>query len=340
MNCPVCGQAQPCVHSREWGRSSSVLLDTQLPQSSPAATEPAATDTMTGTLGLPPEPVWRHEVVSRVQQHRARRRRHDPNELELDFTANEPFSFAPPPARFAEIMVKPEPKVIRFPRPALDPIPTVREVTLDELQPGPETPRIVEAPAVVYVAETQASPPAVEAEQMELLSSFADIRLEPAPAHATEDEEFIPRPAALSQRVAAGVLDAALVFIAGGLFGLTFLKLAEEVPHSRMMLVCALAAGGIFWLLFQYMFLTYGRTTPGMRMAQLELCTFAGGPPSRLSRQCRALASALSGFSAGLGYAWAFIDEDRLGWHDRMTQTYVRRLFRDPEPSERPLSQR
>jgi uncharacterized RDD family membrane protein YckC len=159
---------------------------------------------------------------------------------------------------------------------------------------------------------------------MELLPNFADIRLEPAPNSVLEADECIPRPAPLSQRVAAGALDAALVAIAGGLFGLTFLKLAESIPHSRMMLVCALATGGIFWLLFQYMFLTYGLITPGMRMAQLELCTFAGERPSRFARQCRAVASALSAFSAGLGYAWAFIDEDRLGWHDRMTQTYVR----------------
>jgi uncharacterized RDD family membrane protein YckC len=301
-----------------------VLLDTQVPQGSPAANEPVAAKTMTGTLGLPPEPVWRQEVVSRVQQHRARRRRHhDPNALELDFTADEPFSFAPPPSRFHEIMVKPDLKVIRFPRPAMEPIPTIQEVSLEELQPLPEAPRIVEAPEL-YVPEAQPARPAVEAEQMELLSSFADIRLEPASSHVADDEEFIPRPAPLSQRMAAGVLDAALVFIASGLFGLTFLKLAQEVPHSRMALVCALAACGIFWLLFQYMFLTYGHITPGMRMAQLELCTFSGERPSRLVRQCRALASALSGFSAGLGYAWAFIDEDRLGWHDRMTQTYIR----------------
>jgi uncharacterized RDD family membrane protein YckC len=159
---------------------------------------------------------------------------------------------------------------------------------------------------------------------MQLLPSFADIRLEPAASRLADDLEVIPRPAPLSQRVVAGAVDAALVLIAVGTFALTFLKLAEEIPRSRLALVCALAACGIFWLLFQYMFLTYRRSTPGMQIAQLELCTFAGEPASRFVRQCRALASALSGFSAGLGYAWAFIDEDQLSWHDRMTQTYVR----------------
>jgi len=26
----------------------------------------------------------------------------------------------------------------------------------------------------------------------------------------------------------------------------------------------------------------------------------------------------------GLGYAWALVDEDRLGWHDRISQTHLR----------------
>jgi hypothetical protein len=41
-------------------------------------------------------------------------------------------------------------------------------------------------------------------------------------------------------------------------------------------------------------------------------------------RQTRAAASALSAFSIGLGYAWALVDEDRLGWHDRISQTHLR----------------
>ena len=324
MTCPVCGQAQPCVHVSPRSRgNSSALLDSQVTENGTGSPH-LPSEGAIGSLGLAAGPVWRQEVASRVQQPRARRRRHaDPNALELDFTADEPFSFTPPPARFAEIVVNPEqPKIIRFPRPAPEPLPAMQEISLDELQLAPETPRIVEAaePELVEPALAIAAP---EAQQMDLLPSFADIRLEPA-ASLQDDMEVIPRPAPLSQRVVACGVDAALVLIAVGTFAVTFLKLAEEIPHSRLTIVCALATCGIFWLLFQYMFLTYRRSTPGMQMAQLELCTFAGEPATRFARQCRALASALSGFSAGLGYAWAFIDEDQLGWHDRMTQTYVR----------------
>jgi uncharacterized RDD family membrane protein YckC len=263
----------------------------------------------------------------------------------------------PPPERFAEIlvtqkiarqsMVKPEPRIIRFPRPQPAYVPTIEEVRIDELElaaPAPENPRIFEAvgpeavgpeairleafePETVEPEPVQVSPAPVtgwESQQMELLPSFADIQLEPEEERIDHELDVIPMPAPLSQRAVSGLVDAGIVFIATGVFALTFVELAEETPQSRMALVCALAAGAIFWLLFQYIFLAYRRATPGMRMAQLELCTFAGTATSMFARQCRALASTLSGVSLGLGFAWAMVDEDRLGWHDRISQTYVR----------------
>ena len=288
---------------------------------------------------------WRQEVASRVRQHRARRRANaDPNAMELDFTAEEPYSFSaeassvalpPPPDRFAEIMVKAEKKkVIRFPRPAASPLPAVEEVRMEELAaPVFDAPRIEEAPSPEpefvesgfieeLITPPSVTPPA--AEQMELLPSFADIHLEPETNRLAEELDGIPRPAPLSQRLVAGMVDAGIVFIAGGVFALTFIELAEELPQSRLTVAFGLLAGGVFWLVFQYLFLAHGRRTPGMRLAQLELCTFSGKPPSLFARQCRALAGGLSGFAAGLGYLWSFIDEDRVGWHDRISQTYLR----------------
>ena len=338
---------------------------------------------------------WRREVASRVQQHRARRRKGgDPNALELDFTGDEPYSFAaepadyhlpPPPPRFAEIVVKQEtPKIIRFPRNTVRPRPAVEEVTLDELalsDSGLDSPRILESPDYEpeadagYRAETdraasqeeylqsevetqtwdgpaeEAWEPALEtyqheaavrapqAEQMELLPNFEDIRLEPEANRLIDELRSIPRPAPLSQRALAGVVDAGIVFIACGVFAATFLELAEEMPHSKLIGVCGVAVGGAFWLLFQYLFLIHGRGTPGMQMAQLELCSFEGKRPSLLARQTRALASTLSAFAAGMGYAWALVDEDRLGWHDRISQTHLRSCAQ-PSPYSRQSNHR
>ena len=364
MTCPVCGKASPCVHVR---RNTSVLVDHKAGHETFAGDESGAAAVIeAGSYsGNRPaaELAWRKEVVSRVQQHRARRRRPaDPNALELDFSADSPYSFGaepgdhalpPPPERFAEIvipqnivpqnmvqqnMAKQEPpKVIRFPRPQPAYVPTVEEVRLDELElaePVPETPRIIEAfepealePGAFEPGPLRASAAgatAMESQQMELLTSFADIRLEPEEERIEDDLDVIPRPAPLSRRFVSGLIDAGIVFIATGAFAFTFAELAEEMPQSRTALACMLAASGIFWLLFQYIFLTYRRATPGMRLAQLELCTFEGTPTSMFARQCRALACALSCFSIGLGYAWALVDEDRLGWHDRISRTHLR----------------
>jgi uncharacterized RDD family membrane protein YckC len=165
---------------------------------------------------------------------------------------------------------------------------------------------------------------------MELLPSFSDIQLEPEEARTDHDSEIIPRPAPMQQRLVSGLVDAGIVFIAIGAFALTFVEVSDEIPHSNMTVVCMLAAGGIFWLLYQYIFLVYRRATPGMNFVQLELCTFDGNTTTMFERQCRASASALSGFSMGLGYAWALVDEDRMGWHDRISRTHVRTVSETP----------
>ncbi|HEY2913845.1 MAG TPA: RDD family protein, partial [Candidatus Angelobacter sp.] len=166
--------------------------------------------------------------------------------------------------------------------------------------------------------------PSLQGQQLELLPSFDDIQLGPEEARIDKDSEIIPRPAPMQQRLVAGVVDVGIVFIATAAFAFTFMEAAEGIPRSNMTMVCMLAAGGIFWLVFQYIFLVYRRATPGMDFAGLELCTFEGKVTTMFERQCRAAASALSGFSMGLGYFWALVDEDRVGWHDRISRTHVR----------------
>jgi uncharacterized RDD family membrane protein YckC len=67
----------------------------------------------------------------------------------------------------------------------------------------------------------------------------------------------------------------------------------------------------------------FSETTPGLRLAKLEVQRFDGTPAPRNLRRWRVLASLLSAFSLGLGYAWCFLDEDQLSWHDRITRTHL-----------------
>jgi uncharacterized RDD family membrane protein YckC len=276
----------------------------------------------------PQEQPWRQEVISRVQQHRARRRKRlDPSAtLELDFSAPEASSLqAPPemtdpgrqalapPASVRPASVRPEmPKIIEFRRPpSVQPV-FVPQNELEEFElaePVFETPRILEAPPV---------------EQMDLLPAFADIQLESMESSAGGRIEVPPQSAALQQRAFAGLVDLLIVLVASAAFTMIYLLVVRDLPQPRLVLLTTAVVDALLWLVYQYLFLVYSPGTPGMRMAQLELCTFEGGPVPLSLRRWRALASLLSCCSLGLGFAWALIDEDMLGWHDRITQTHVR----------------
>jgi uncharacterized RDD family membrane protein YckC len=169
---------------------------------------------------------------------------------------------------------------------------------------------------------------------MELLPSFDDIRLD-APEVSLKDElELSPCAAPLGKRAIAGLMDAGIVAATTAALAYAFerfivpnvisVQYVDDALPSHMVLPCLLATGGVLWLALQYLFLVYGSGTPGMSLSGLELCTFAGDRASMFVRRCRALACGLSLFSVGLGYAWALVDEDQLGWHDRMTGTCLK----------------
>jgi uncharacterized RDD family membrane protein YckC len=79
----------------------------------------------------------------------------------------------------------------------------------------------------------------------------------------------------------------------------------------------------VLWVGYQYLAMVFAGITPGLKLAKLQLHRFDGTPVPRRLRQWRMLASLLSGISLGLGYAWCFLDEDQLCWHDRITRTYM-----------------
>ncbi len=79
----------------------------------------------------------------------------------------------------------------------------------------------------------------------------------------------------------------------------------------------------LLWTAYEFMFVVYTGSTPGLRAAGLRLAAFDGSPLNRRSRRWRVLATFLSAFSAGLGYLWCLLDQDGLCWHDRITHTHV-----------------
>jgi uncharacterized RDD family membrane protein YckC len=301
MACPVCGKTSSCAHEQQ--------RYAPLRPSSSVAEE---------FLIRPQDQPWRQEVASRVQQHRARRRKHcDPNAT-MEFDFQEPVSSEVPQQQSAEKIPVPleAPKIIEFPRsrPPAQPFhyePKQVETSddLELAEPVLDAPRILDAPEP-------------RPEQLDLLSAFADIQLESGPS---QQVELPPQAAPLSYRVFAGLCDMIVVLLACGMFAFGFMMFGKGMPQSKIALLCALFVAGSLWLIYQYLFLVYAPATPGMQLAELELCTFKGEPVSISTRRWRVLACMLSACAVGLGFLWAFVDEDTLSWHDRITQTHLKR---------------
>ena len=130
--------------------------------------------------------------------------------------------------------------------------------------------------------------------------------------------------ASMEDRFMAGIVDLALVLIAFLLFVLVFAACTSSSAGGQVGADCRRHRAGMFFPLYQWMFFTYADRTPGMRYARIALCTFDDENPTRKAMQWRIAALFLSAMPLGLGFLWAFFDEDGLGWHDRITRTYQR----------------
>jgi uncharacterized RDD family membrane protein YckC len=270
--------------------------------------------------------------------------------MELDFPAQESFSEEPWPAWEQHVERRTQeasqheaerqngalpyvaPKIIRFPVPPFSRLP----VGEAELEPGTERqsvaarivdsePETEQSAEQLVAAETDAYVVASEHEPQQMeLPCFDDIRLESDTHKDLDIVEHAPQAAPLGQRALAGATDLAMVGLGLLAFKLTFTTLAEADPRNKVALLCAFAVTGALWVMYQYLFLVHGKRTVGMALTGLELTSFSGHAVGTTGRRWRALATAISAFSLGLGFAWALLDEDRLGWHDRMTGTVVK----------------
>jgi len=197
-------------------------------------------------------------------------------------------------------------KIIEFPRFAWGPPPPPP----DQLaEPVSERPRILEVP------EVEPPPPAL-----------GGITIEAAQLQQAEKRPGIDIPlqsASLARRLLAVAIDGLIVAAASAIFGGVFRKVAGIRPPLIQLIGLGVGIPFLLWAAYQYLLIVYGAATPGLRAAGLELTRFDGGATTRSLRRWRVLASYLSAASLGMGYAWAFLDEDVLCWHDRITHTYL-----------------
>jgi hypothetical protein len=156
--------------------------------------------------------------------------------------------------------------------------------------------------------------------------ALGGITIEPVQRQDAEKRLGIDIPvqtASLARRIFASLIDGLIVGVGVALFGYIFWRVTGVQPPLPQVLAMAAGSVFIFWAAYQYLLLVYAATTPGLLATGLELARFNGSPTSRSMRRWRVLASYLSAVSLGMGYAWVFLDEDVLCWHDRITHTYL-----------------
>ena len=168
----------------------------------------------------------------------------------------------------------------------------------------------------------------------EMTPVWANIRLgahtgnEPyiatADAPVLHPEPVTPQPAPISLRLMATVVDAALIAGAFALFATVVGKVAHDLPTGIHGLIAAGCTLAVLYPIYQLLFFSFSEQTPGMRYARLGLCTFADGNPTRAAMRRRILAQLVAVSPLGLGLLWTLVDDERLGWHDRISRMYLR----------------
>ena len=316
------GGAQP---ASEMSMPADLCVGPDFSAASAPASEDAGNDDAMGAGAQ-----WRQEVAARLHNYQSRRTRKPPRypSLALKFD---------PPAYVASASAQAEPcatespapscpeaataaaplaqeieeaqrmavdatNIIEFPRPLVPPPPRPDELAESIL----DLPRILDAPEAVP-------------KQVPL----GGIILQPEEPATASELELPLQVAPLTQRLLAAGVDGLLVAAATLMFALIADKVAPLLPSARVVLGLGVALPAVLWAVFQYAFLAYTGSTPGMRFAGLHLTDFDGSVPGRSTRRWRALAMALSAVSLGLGFLWCLLDEDTLCWHDRITRTYL-----------------
>lgn len=320
----------------------------------------ATADTAASDLNVFPDAdSWRVEVAARLERYRTRRKPRTPRypSLLLPFDAPESWSRPAPSSGSvagATTSAQAEPdcrgqakedpeavgtpsladprqtserdghrypeesgKVIEFPRSAA--IPVFHHSELADPVFDHDRPRIVEAPEILP------PPPALGGMLIE------SAQQESADRRAGADSPLALASAPIVRRALAALVDGVVLVAALAAFGAIFLRLNPSLDLSLNpvrgplpMLAAALGMVALLlWMAYEFLFVVYTGSTPGLRAARLRLAGFDGLPLNRRSRRWRVLASFLSAFSAGLGYLWCVVDQDRLCWHDRITRTHV-----------------
>ena len=291
---------------------------------------------------------WRREVSERLHRYHARRRPRAPRYPSLRLKFEEPNRGAPRETPVATQATQPAQSMTRqavareYIAPA-QPAQTVSQPRISEV--APEVPRarlhealakVIEFPRTIYappvrlhdLAEPVCDRPRI-LEAPEIVPpppALGGVTIEEVARAEPERRPGIDMPlqsAAVRERVMAAAIDVGLVAAAAAVFGGIFYRVTGLTPTPWHAVTVGAGLLSVLWAGYQYLLLVYSGTTPGLCALGLCVRRFDGGEAGRRLRRWRVLGSLVSATSLGMGYAWHFLDEDGLCWHERVTKTHI-----------------
>ena len=288
---------------------------------------------------------WRREVSERLHRYHARRRPRAPRYPSLRLKFEEPNWGAPreTPVSTQAAQAATREAVVREPgSPAVAADPVVEPRIREEAVEAPRArlretvAKIIEFPRTIYAPQARPQDLAEPVfDRPRILEAPEIVPPPPALGGVTIEEIAKPEPerrpgidmplqsAPVRQRVMAAVIDASVVGAAAAVFGGVFYRVAGVIPTP--MQAAGMGAGlvTVCWAGYQYLLLVYSGTTAGLKALGLRVRRFDGEEAGRRIRRWRVLGSFVSAVSLGMGYAWHFLDEDGLCWHERVTKTHI-----------------
>lgn len=268
-----------------------------------SAAAAGASSTRTALVTSAPE--WRDEVADRMRSYRARRNGDSTEIDEAQPQTTLAFEAAP------EIATE-----------------CSNEEMDDPLQAAlaSAATRLAEAPLEIQTA----APKIYERLEIDVSRPVESRAEEPLPPNARRfDGIFDPHTeaiypvASLDVRRRAGMLDATFLALASLAIFSVFIALGGRFAVGKLELLICAATVGLLAAQYFTLFTIMGGTTPGMMITGLRLVTFEGDAPTPGQLIWRSIGYQISSGTAFLGYLWALWDEDKLTWHDRISQTYI-----------------
>jgi uncharacterized RDD family membrane protein YckC len=129
--------------------------------------------------------------------------------------------------------------------------------------------------------------------------------------------------APLQLRAMAAMFDLGVVLSLLACFFITVRVCLGFIPMAPVFMACYTAGGVLIAAAYKLLFCMFGQVTLGLQGAHLEVVSFDGHRPTSSQRFMRMTSGWVSLASAGMGVLWALADQERLSWHDHISQTFL-----------------